>query len=81
MELSRNLSFVVGVKKMTKSMHTGLDLSLSALISWFMKSIIEFLNNSNLHLIISKLLIINLNWVLKIYFAVEEIYNNVGQQF
>ncbi len=52
-----------------------------------MKSIIEFLNNTNLHVIISTLLIINLHWVkkiyfLKIYFAVlEEIYNNVGQQF
>ena len=46
--------------------------------SWIMKSIIGFLNNSNLHEIISTLLIINLQWVYKIYFAVlEEIYNNV----
>ncbi len=58
------------------------DLSLSALISWFMKSIIEFLKDSNLHAIISTLLIINLHGVKKIDFAVlEEIYNNVGQQF
>ncbi len=36
------------------------------------------LNNSNLHAIISTLLIINLHWVQKIYFPVlEEIYNNV----
>ncbi len=54
----------------------------SALISWFMKSIIVFLNNSNLHAILSTLLKINLQWVQKIYFAVlEEIYNKVGQQF
>ncbi len=39
-----------------------IDLSLSALISWFMKSIIWSLNNSNLHAI-STLLIINLHWV------------------
>jgi hypothetical protein len=59
-----------------------IDLSLSALISWFMKSITGFLNNSNLHAIIFTLLIINLHWVLQNYFAVfEEIYNNVGQQF
>ena len=38
-------------------------LSLSALISWFMKSIIGFLNNSNLHAIISTLLIINLQLI------------------
>ncbi len=31
----------------------AIDLSLSALISWFMKSIIGFLNNYNLHAIIS----------------------------
>jgi hypothetical protein len=36
-----------------------IDLSLSTLISWFMKLIIGFLNNSNLHAIISTLLIIN----------------------
>jgi hypothetical protein len=47
-----------------------------------MKSIIEFLKDSNLHAIISTLLIINLHGVKKIDFAVlEEIYNNVGQQF
>jgi hypothetical protein len=47
-----------------------------------MKSIIGFLNNSNLHAIFSPLLIINLPGVKKIYFAVlEEIYNSVGQQF
>ncbi len=56
----------------------AIDLSLSALISWFMKSIIGLLNNSNLHAIISTLLIFNLQWVKKNYFAVlEEIYNNV----
>jgi hypothetical protein len=38
----------------------AIDLSLAALISWIMKSIIGFLNNSNLHAIISTLLIINL---------------------
>ncbi len=37
-----------------------IDLSLSALISWFAKSITGFLNNSNLHAKISTLLIINL---------------------
>ncbi len=48
----------------------------------FMKSIIGFLNKSNLHAVISTLLIINLHWVYKIYFAIlEEIYNNFGQQF
>jgi hypothetical protein len=47
-----------------------------------MISVIEFLNKTNLHAIISTLLIINLHRVKKIYFAVlEEIYNNVGQQF
>jgi hypothetical protein len=47
-----------------------------------MKTIIGFLNNSNVHAIISTLLIINFYGVKKIYFAVlEEIYNNVGQQF
>ncbi len=47
-----------------------------------MKSIIAFLNNSNLHALISTLLIINLHGVKKIYFAVlEEMYKNVGQQF
>jgi hypothetical protein len=47
-----------------------------------MKLIIEFLNNSNLHAIISTLLIINLHSVEKMYFSVlEEIYNNVGHQF
>ncbi len=39
----------------------AIDLSLAALISWFMKSIIGFLNNSNLHAIFSPLLIINLH--------------------
>ncbi len=54
------------------------DLSLSSLISWFMKSSIGFLNNSNLHAIISTSLTINLQWVNKIFLAVlEEIYNNV----
>ena len=43
-----------------------IDLSPSALISWYMKSIIGFWNNSNLHAIISTLLIFNLHWVLKI---------------
>jgi hypothetical protein len=37
------------------------DLSLSALISRFMTSIIGFLNNSNLHAISFTLLIINLH--------------------
>jgi hypothetical protein len=37
------------------------DLSLSTLISLFMRSIIGFLNNSNLHAIISILLTINLH--------------------
>jgi hypothetical protein len=47
-----------------------------------MKSIIGFLNNSNLHATISTLLVINLHGVKKIYFVVlEEIYNGVGQQF
>ncbi len=56
-----------------------IDLTL---ISWFMKSIIGVLNNSNLHAIISTLLLINLHWFKKSYFAVvEEIYNNVGHQF
>ncbi len=50
----------------------AIDLSLSALIAWFMKSITGFLNDSNLHAIISILLIINLQWVKKIYFAVLE---------
>ncbi len=51
-------------------------------LSWFMKSIIGFQNKSNLHAIISTLLIINLHWVKKNYFALlEKIYNNVGQQF
>ncbi len=59
-----------------------IDLYLSALISWFMKSIIGFLNNWNLHAIISITVIINFHWVQKNYFAVlEEIFNNVGQQF
>ncbi len=54
----------------------------SALISLFMKSIIGFLNNSNLHAIIFTLLLNILHWVYKIYFAVlAEIYNNAGQQF
>ncbi len=44
-------------------------LSLSALISWFMKSIIRFLNDPNLHAIISTLLIINLQWVQKNLFC------------
>ncbi len=56
----------------------AIDLSLSALISWFMKSIFVFLNNSNLNAIIYTFLRVNLHWVKKIYFAVlEEIYNNV----
>jgi hypothetical protein len=38
-----------------------IDLSLSALISLLMRSIIRFLNNSNLHAIISILLTINLH--------------------
>ncbi len=46
-----------------------IDLFLSALISWFIKSIIGFLNNSNLHAIISTLLIINLHWALKNLFC------------
>ncbi len=55
-----------------------IDRSLSSLISWFRKSSIGFLNNSNLHAIISTSLTINLQWVKKVYFAVlEEIYNNV----
>ncbi len=59
-----------------------IDLSLSEMISWFMKLIIRFLNNSNLHAIISTSLIINLHWVKKIYFAVlEEIYNYVVPQW
>jgi hypothetical protein len=37
----------------------AIDLSLSALISLFMKSIIGFFNNSNLHAKISTLIIIN----------------------
>ncbi len=41
-----------------------------------MKSIIGFINNSNLHAIISTLLIINLHRVKKIYFAVLEEINN-----
>ncbi len=36
----------------------AIDLSLSALISWFIKSIFVFLNNANLHVIISTLFII-----------------------
>jgi hypothetical protein len=35
-----------------------IDLSLAALISWFKKSIIVFLNDSNLHVIISTSLLI-----------------------
>jgi hypothetical protein len=42
-----------------------MDLSRSALISWFMKSIIGFLNNSNFHAIIATSLIIYLQWVNK----------------
>jgi hypothetical protein len=53
-----------------------IDLSLSALL--IMKSIIGFLNDSNLHSIISKLLIINLHRIKKLYFfVIDEIYNNV----
>ncbi len=60
----------------------AIDLSFSALISWFQKSIIGVLNNSNRHAIIPTLLIINLQLVKKNNFAVlEEIYNNVGQHF
>ncbi len=40
-----------------------IDLSLSALISWFMKFIIGFLNSFNLHTIISTLIKINLLWI------------------
>jgi hypothetical protein len=40
-----------------------IDLSLSALISWFMKSIIGFLNNYDLNAIISTLFLTNLHWV------------------
>jgi hypothetical protein len=55
-----------------------IDLSLSVLISWFMKSITEFLNYSNLHAIISTSCIIIFHWVKKIYFSVlEEICNNI----
>ncbi len=43
----------------------AIDNSLSALIFWFMKSIIGFLNNYNLHAIFSTLLIINLHGVKK----------------
>ncbi len=49
-----------------------IDLSLCALISWFMKSIIRFLNNSNLHAIICTSLIKKNNFAVS-----EEIYNNV----
>jgi hypothetical protein len=41
----------------------AIDLSLSALSSWFMQLIIGFWNNSNVHAIISTLLIISLHWV------------------
>ncbi len=54
------------------------------LISPFLRRALDFgfLNNSNLHAITFTSLIINLQWVKKIYFAVlEEIYNNVGPQF
>ncbi len=52
--------------KITAPIHGGdpiaevqvMDVSLSALISWFMKSIIEFLNNYNLHAIIYTSLIL-----------------------
>ncbi len=55
-----------------------IDLSLSALISWFFKSIIGFLNHYNLPAMISTSLIINLQWAPKFFLAVlEEIYNNV----
>jgi hypothetical protein len=37
----------------------AINLSLSALISWYMKSIIGFLNNYNLHAITSTLLKVN----------------------
>ncbi len=54
-----------------------IDLSLSVLISWFIKSIIGFFNNSNLHAIISTPLIINLQWVQKNYFALlDELITN-----
>ncbi len=54
------------------------SISLSALISWFMKSIIRFWNNSNLHARNTTSFIINVQWVKKIYFAIlEEIYNSV----
>ncbi len=63
----------------------AIDLSLSALISLFMKYI-GVLNNPNLHAIICTLLIINWQWVKQIYFAVlYEIYNFmmflIGQPF
>ncbi len=55
-----------------------IDLSLSVLFFWFIKSIIGFLNNSNLQAVTPTSLIINLQWVKIIYFAVlEEIFNNV----
>ncbi len=57
----------------------AIDLSLSALISWFIKYC-GFLNNSTWNAIISTLLIINLHGVKKMYFAVlEEISINVCQ--
>jgi len=49
----------------------AIDLSLSALISWFMKSIIGFFNNSNLHAIIYICLIINFHWVNKIFCCIR----------
>ncbi len=39
-----------------------IDLSLSVLISWFLKSIIGVLNSSNWHAIISTSLIVNFQW-------------------
>ncbi len=64
--------------QLEKSSHCSLPFCADLLI---IKSIIWFLNNSNLHAIISALLIINLHGSRghpTIYFSVlEEIYNNV----
>jgi hypothetical protein len=66
---------VYGADTIAECRSQVIDLSLSALISWFMKSIIGFLNNSNLHAIISIFTIYNES---KFYFGVsEEIYYNV----
>ncbi len=53
--------------------HNCRSLSLSALTSWFMKSIIGFnLKQFKLYAIIYRSLIIDWYWVWKIYFAVSE---------